>query len=177
MVVSHGKMLKTFFFGITAFLYQKQNPVNQMVDGRQFHASLTSGHFLFLASSCLKSAWSMMVLICFAVIPCFVSTFAPRPVLVWITGDAREPCSSFGSISDPSGRATTASFLLFNNACASKISCKKSRTREEDTEEEGKHQNAQTCLSADAFGSREINHYTHWAYMPSSHACTFKLCA
>jgi hypothetical protein len=30
----------TFFFGITAFLYQNQNPVDQMVDGRQFCASL-----------------------------------------------------------------------------------------------------------------------------------------
>jgi hypothetical protein len=31
---------KTFFFGITSFLYQNQNPVNQMVDGRKFCASL-----------------------------------------------------------------------------------------------------------------------------------------
>ena len=34
----------TFFFDITTLLYQNQNPVNQMVDGRQFCASLTYRH-------------------------------------------------------------------------------------------------------------------------------------
>ena len=34
----------TFFFDITTLLYQNQNPVNQMVDGRQFCSSLTYKH-------------------------------------------------------------------------------------------------------------------------------------
>jgi hypothetical protein len=33
---------KTFFFGITLFLYQNENPVHQMVHGRQFYTSMES---------------------------------------------------------------------------------------------------------------------------------------
>jgi hypothetical protein len=46
----------TFFFGITVFVYQNENPVDHMIHGRQFCASQNSARMRLLVSEAEKGS-------------------------------------------------------------------------------------------------------------------------